>query len=82
VRCAPAIRRYGTGAITPARGGAQIAARGLSNREIGKRLFITPKTAGNHIANIYTKIGVSNRAGASLYAMQHGLLPEETYVDV
>jgi HD-GYP domain-containing protein (c-di-GMP phosphodiesterase class II) len=59
----------------------QLAARGLSNKEIGKRLFISPKTAGNHIANIYTKIGVSNRAGASLYAMQHGVLPEDAYVD-
>lgn len=38
--------------------------------------------AGEHIANTYTKIGVSNRARASLDAMQHGLLPEETYVDV
>jgi DNA-binding CsgD family transcriptional regulator len=59
----------------------RLAARGMPNKEIGKRLFISPKTAGNHIANIYTKIGVSNRAGASLYAMQHGLLPEETYLD-
>jgi DNA-binding CsgD family transcriptional regulator len=59
----------------------RLAARGMPNKEIAKRLFISPKTAGNHIANIYTKIGVSNRAGASLYAMQHGLLPEETYLD-
>jgi HD-GYP domain-containing protein (c-di-GMP phosphodiesterase class II) len=57
----------------------QLAARGMPNKEIAHRLFISPKTAGNHIANIYTKIGVSNRAGASLYAMQHGLLPEESF---
>ena len=59
----------------------RLLADGCSNEEIGAALFISPKTAGNHIANIYTKIGVSNRAGASLYAMQHGLLPEETYLD-
>ena len=41
------------------------------------RLVISPKTARNHIEHIYAKIGVSNRAGASLFAMQHGLLPDE-----
>ena len=38
--------------------------------------MITPKTAGNHIEHIYSKIGASSRVGASLFAMQHGLLPE------
>ena len=51
-------------------------ARGLSNKEIAERLVITPKTASNHIEHIYTKIGVSNRAGAALFATKHGLLPE------
>ena len=54
----------------------RLLARGLSNKEIAARLVISPKTAGNHIEHIYTKIGASNRAGASLFAMQHGLLPE------
>ena len=52
---------------------------GLSNKQIAVRLTISPKTAGNHIEHIYTKIGTSNRAGASLFAMQHGLLPEEGF---
>ncbi len=52
---------------------------GLSNKEIAKLLVITPKTTGNHIEHIYTKIGTSNRASASLFAMQHGLLPEEGF---
>jgi DNA-binding NarL/FixJ family response regulator len=55
----------------------KLLARGLSNKEIAERLVIAPKTAGNHVQNIYSKIDVSNRAGASLFAMQHGLLPEE-----
>jgi hypothetical protein len=38
---------------------------------------ITPKTVGNHVEHIYAKIGASTRTGASLFAMQHGLLPEE-----
>ena len=57
----------------------RLVARGLSNKEIARRLVISPKTAGNHIEHIYTKIGASNRAGASLFAMQHGLLPEEGF---
>jgi HD-GYP domain-containing protein (c-di-GMP phosphodiesterase class II) len=53
-----------------------LLARGLSNRQIAQRLVISPKTAGNHVEHIYTKIGASNRASASLFAVQHGLLPE------
>ena len=54
----------------------RLVARGLSNRQIGARLAISPKTAGNHVEHIYTKISVTNRAAAALYAMQHGLLPD------
>ena len=57
----------------------RLVARGLSNKEIAARLVISPKTAGNHIEHIYTKIGATNRAAASLFAMQHGLLPEEGF---
>jgi HD-GYP domain-containing protein (c-di-GMP phosphodiesterase class II) len=53
-----------------------LVAHGLSNRAIAERLVISPKTAGNHIEHIYTKIGCSTRAAASLFAMQNGLLPE------
>jgi HD-GYP domain-containing protein (c-di-GMP phosphodiesterase class II) len=55
----------------------RLLARGLSNKQIANRLVITPKTAGNHIEHIYAKIDASNRAGASLFALRHGLLPEE-----
>ena len=41
------------------------------------QLVISPKTVGNHAEHIYAKIGATNRAGAGLFAMQHGLLPEE-----
>ena len=49
---------------------------GLSSKQIADRLVISPKTARNHIEHIYVKIGASSRAAASLFAMQHGLLPE------
>ena len=55
----------------------RLLARGLSNKEIAERLVISPKTAGNHIEHIYAKIDASSRATASLFALQHGLLPEE-----
>jgi HD-GYP domain-containing protein (c-di-GMP phosphodiesterase class II) len=55
----------------------RLLAQGLSNKEIAQRLVISPKTAGNHIEHIYAKIDASSRATASLFAMQHGLLPEE-----
>ena len=54
----------------------RLLALGMSNKEIAARLVIAPKTAGNHVEHIYTKIGVSNRTGASLFAMQQGLVPE------
>jgi DNA-binding NarL/FixJ family response regulator len=55
----------------------RLLARGLSNKQIAQRLVISPKTVGNHVEHIYAKIGVSTRAHASLFAMRHGLLPEE-----
>jgi HD-GYP domain-containing protein (c-di-GMP phosphodiesterase class II) len=55
----------------------KLLARGLSNKAIAERLVIAPKTASKHVEHIYTKIGASSRAAAGLFAMQHGLLPEE-----
>jgi HD-GYP domain-containing protein (c-di-GMP phosphodiesterase class II) len=54
-----------------------LLARGMSNRQIAERLVITPKTAGNHVEHIYAKIDASSRAAAAMFAVQHGLLPEE-----
>ena len=55
----------------------RLLARGLTNKQIAAQLVISPKTVGNHVEHIYAKTGASNRAGAGLFAMQHGLLPEE-----
>jgi HD-GYP domain-containing protein (c-di-GMP phosphodiesterase class II) len=54
-----------------------LLARGASNRQIATELVITPKTARNHVEHIYAKIGASSRASAAMFAMQHGLLPED-----
>ena len=57
----------------------RLVARGMSNKEIADALVITPKTVGNHVEHIYSKIDASNRAAAGLYAMRNGLLPEEEF---
>ena len=54
-----------------------LAARGMSTRQIAEQLVITPKTASHHLEHIYVKIDASSRAGAAMFAMQHGLLPEQ-----
>ena len=57
----------------------RLLARGLSNKDIAQRLVISPKTVGNHVEHIYAKIDASTRAAAGLFAMRHGLLPEEEF---
>ena len=52
----------------------RLVARGLSHQQIAERLVIARKTASNHVEHIYTKIGVQNRAMASVFAMRYGLL--------
>jgi HD-GYP domain-containing protein (c-di-GMP phosphodiesterase class II) len=51
-----------------------LVARGSSNKEIAKTLVISEKTARNHVERTYAKIGASNRIGASMYALKHGLV--------
>jgi HD-GYP domain-containing protein (c-di-GMP phosphodiesterase class II) len=73
-------RREGPAGLTPREVEVlKLVAWGLSNKEIADRLVITPKTVGNHVEHIYAKIDASNRAAASLFAMKHGLLPEEQF---
>ena len=52
----------------------RLISRGASNREVAARLVISPKTVGRHVENLYRKIGVSSRAAAAVFAMEHDLL--------
>ncbi len=52
-----------------------LAARGLSNREIAARLFISERTVGHHLAHVYDKTGLRTRAGVAVWAVENGLLP-------
>jgi HD-GYP domain-containing protein (c-di-GMP phosphodiesterase class II) len=49
-------------------------ARGLQTKQVAHALGISVKTADHHIQSSYRKIGVSTRAGATLFAMEHGLV--------
>ncbi len=51
-----------------------LLARGDANKEIARRLVVTPRTIASHVEHIYTKLGVSSRAQATLFATQHGLV--------
>ena len=41
---------------------AELAAAGLTNKQIGERLFISPRTVGYHLYQIFPKLGVTSRA--------------------
>jgi HD-GYP domain-containing protein (c-di-GMP phosphodiesterase class II)/DNA-binding CsgD family transcriptional regulator len=51
----------------------RLVARGLTNKEVASALDISTKTAGRHLENIFQKIGVTTRAGATMWAMQKGI---------
>lgn len=50
-----------------------LLAEGLSNREIGERLYISANTAANHVRSILMKTGAANRTQAAMYAAEHHL---------
>jgi signal transduction histidine kinase/DNA-binding CsgD family transcriptional regulator len=52
----------------------QLLAEGMSNKEIAQALVITPRTVNFHLDNIYSKLGVSSRTEAAIYALRHGLV--------
>ncbi len=51
-----------------------LLARGLQTKQVAHALGISVKTADRHVQNVYGKIGVSTRAGAAMFAMEHGLV--------
>jgi DNA-binding NarL/FixJ family response regulator len=54
----------------------RVIARGHSIKQMAQHLMISPKTVDSHIQHIYEKIGVSTRAGATLFAVEHDLLTQ------
>jgi HD-GYP domain-containing protein (c-di-GMP phosphodiesterase class II) len=52
----------------------RLTARGLSNKAIASALFVSPRTVQNHLAAVYDKTGRRTRAGAAVFAVEHGLI--------
>ncbi|MGE5223727.1 MAG: HD domain-containing phosphohydrolase [Omnitrophica WOR_2 bacterium] len=52
----------------------RLVAKGASNRQIAQQLVISEKTVAHHLEHIYNKIGVSSRAAAVFFAMEHELI--------
>ena len=52
----------------------RLLAGGKTNRAIANELFISEKTVARHVSNIYDKLGVSSRAGATAWAFQHDVI--------
>jgi HD-GYP domain-containing protein (c-di-GMP phosphodiesterase class II) len=79
---APTRRQFPAG-LTPREAEVlALLARGHSNKEIARRLVLSAKTVSNHLEHVYSKLQVSSRSAATLYAAQHGLVnayePEST----
>ncbi len=51
----------------------RLVVRGKSNREIAEALVISERTVANHLARIFTKTNVDNRAAAAAFAIRHDL---------
>ena len=51
----------------------QLVGRGYTYKQIGERLFISPKTAENHVRNILAKLHLTKKQELIRYAADHGI---------
>jgi DNA-binding NarL/FixJ family response regulator len=51
----------------------RLVAEGMTSARIAKELFVGTRTVETHITSIYHKLGVSSRAAATRFALEHGL---------
>lgn len=54
-----------------------LIAQGRANREIARALVLAEKTVKTHVSNILMKLGVADRTQAALWAVRHGIAPED-----
>jgi DNA-binding CsgD family transcriptional regulator/tetratricopeptide (TPR) repeat protein len=52
----------------------RLVAEGLTNAQIAEQLYLSPKTVSSHLGSIFSKIGVSSRASATRFAIEHNLV--------
>jgi DNA-binding CsgD family transcriptional regulator len=51
----------------------RLVAQGLSDREIGAALFVSPRTVNGHVSSILAKLGLETRSAVAAFAVRHGL---------
>jgi DNA-binding NarL/FixJ family response regulator len=51
-----------------------LVATGMTNPQVAQRLFLSPRTVQRHLNSVYRKLGVTSRAAATRFALEHGLL--------
>ncbi|MBJ7600476.1 MAG: hypothetical protein DLM67_17615 [Candidatus Nephthysia bennettiae] len=54
----------------------RLLCRGSTKKQVAAELHISPSTADHHVRHIYEKTGASTRAGAAVFALEHGLIPK------
>ena len=52
-----------------------LVARGFTNKQIADKLYVSEKTARNHVSHILEKLGLSRRSEAAAFAVEHKLVP-------
>lgn len=55
--------------------------RGLTNKQIGEKLFISPRTVQTHLTNILSKLSLENRSQLVRFAYERGYIPREESSD-
>ena len=55
----------------------QLIAQGLSNKELANKLTISEKTVKTHLSSIFSKLHLSDRTQAAIYALKHNLVPDD-----
>ena len=51
----------------------RLVARGLTSADVGRQLFLSPRTVDWHLSSVYTKLGLHSRTEAARFAIRHGL---------
>ena len=72
----PASRTFGWESLRESElGVAELVAHGLTNREIGARLFLSRHTVDSHLRHIFWKLGINSRVELTRLVVEHGVTP-------
>jgi HD-GYP domain-containing protein (c-di-GMP phosphodiesterase class II) len=80
-RPAPRRRAYPAGLTEREVEVLRLLAQGLTKKEIAHALVVSPSTVHTHVVHVYEKAGVSTRAAAAMFALEHGLVHAGSKID-